>query len=170
MIFTKEGTYLLSLIQRKADAKLLKQQILYVFWWYFISGASGWNFTFLIIFALPIFTPNIWNVFLSSPLNLVWYSFLIEIWFMCHGFSFKKSWSISNQRLDLAECTWKLYFFVFYFYSLSSDYLRWIITTCACNPFSIAIFKTALNPYRMFWGSFELFLHWFKFVLEKKDT
>ena len=71
MIFTKASTALLSLIQWKSDAKLLKQQLLYVFWWYFITGAARRNCTFLVIFPLPIGTPNIWNIFVSSPLNLV---------------------------------------------------------------------------------------------------
>ena len=53
MVFTREGTYILSPIQWKAYAKLLKQQLLYVFWWYFITGAAGWNCTFLAVFALP---------------------------------------------------------------------------------------------------------------------
>ena len=73
--FTRAETTLLFPIQWKADAKLLKQQLLDDFWWYFISGASGWNYTFLIIFALPIGTPHIRYVFLLSTLNLVWYSF-----------------------------------------------------------------------------------------------
>ena len=76
MLFTKAGTDLLSLVQWKAYDKILKQQLLDVFWWYFITGAAGWNYIFFVIFALPIGTPNNWNVFVSSPLNLVWYSFL----------------------------------------------------------------------------------------------
>ena len=70
VLFTRARTDLLSLIQLKSDTKLLKQQLLYVFWWYFITGAARWNCTFLAIFALPIGTPNIWNIFVSSPLNL----------------------------------------------------------------------------------------------------
>ena len=76
MIFKRSITSIFSLIQWKDDAKLLKQQLLDVFWWHFITGASGWNCTFLAIFALPIGTPNIWNIFVSSPLNLVLYSYL----------------------------------------------------------------------------------------------
>ena len=75
MLFTSLVTYLLSLIQWKSGAKLLKQKLLDVFWWYFITGATGRNYTFLVIFALPIGTPNIWYFFVSSPLNLVWYCF-----------------------------------------------------------------------------------------------
>ena len=72
MLFTRASTALFSLIQWKYDDKLLKQQLLDVFWWYFITGAARCNCTFLVIFALPIGTPNIWNIFLSSTLNLVW--------------------------------------------------------------------------------------------------
>ena len=75
MKFTREHKPLLSLIQWKADDKLLKQHLLDFFWWYFITGAAGWNSSFLVIFALPIGTPNIWNIFESSSLNLVRYSF-----------------------------------------------------------------------------------------------
>ena len=118
MLFTRAGKSLLSLIYLKDDSKLLKQQLLYVLWWYFITGAAGWNCIFLVMFALPIGTPNILNVFASSPLNLVWYSFLIEIWY-----TWNHSWSRSNQRLDLADFPWKLYFLIFSFYLLSSDSL-----------------------------------------------
>ena len=65
MLFKRASTTLLSLIQWKADAKLLKKQLLDVFWWYFITGAARWNCAFLVIFALPIGTPNIWNIFVS---------------------------------------------------------------------------------------------------------
>ena len=75
ILFTRAGTALLLPIQWKSDSKLLKQQLLDVFWWYFITGYTGWNCTFLVILELPIVTPNIWYVFVSSPLNLFWYSF-----------------------------------------------------------------------------------------------
>ena len=45
MQFTTEVTTLSSPIKWKADAKLLKQQLLYDFWWHFITGAAGWNCT-----------------------------------------------------------------------------------------------------------------------------
>ena len=67
VLFTRAGTSLLSPIQWKDDAKLLKQQLLYFFWWYFITGAAGWNYTFLVIFASPIGTPNILHVFIITP-------------------------------------------------------------------------------------------------------
>ena len=76
MLFIREGAALLSLIKWNYDAKLIKQQLLDVFWWYFITVSAGWNCTFLVIFELPISTPNIWNIFVSSPLHLVWYSSL----------------------------------------------------------------------------------------------
>ena len=75
MLFTMAETALLSSIQWKADSKLLKQQLLDEFWWYCISGASGWNCTFWVIFELPIGTPNVWFFFVLSPLNLAWYRF-----------------------------------------------------------------------------------------------
>ena len=74
LIFTISGTAIFSLIQWKAYAKTLKQQLLDVFWWYFISGVAGCKCTFLFIFALPIGTSNILNISVSSPLNLFWYS------------------------------------------------------------------------------------------------
>ena len=59
----------------KGWCKLIKQHLLDDFWWYFINGASGWNCIFCVIFTLPIGTPNIWYVFVLSPLSLAWYSF-----------------------------------------------------------------------------------------------
>ena len=83
IIFTREVTDLLSLIQWKSDSKLLKQQLLDVFWQYFITGAAGWNCTFLVIYTLPIGTPNIWILFcIITPTSLIHLS--IEIWFKCH--------------------------------------------------------------------------------------
>ena len=60
IIFTRKLTALMSHIKWKADAKLLKQQLFDDFWWYFISGASVRNCTFLVIFLFPIGTPNFW--------------------------------------------------------------------------------------------------------------
>ena len=79
VLFTRASTDLFSLIQWKADAKLLKKRLLYVFWWYFITGVARWNYTFLFILAIPVGPPNIWNIFVSSPLNVVWYSFYINL-------------------------------------------------------------------------------------------
>ena len=75
MIFTRAGTALLSPIQLKDDANLIKQQLLDDFWWYFISGAAWWNCNFHVVSALLIGNPNIWYVFVSPPLNFCWYIF-----------------------------------------------------------------------------------------------
>ena len=58
--------------------------------------------------------------------------------------SYNHSWPRLNQHLDLADCTWKLYFLVFFFSFLFSDSFWRIITTCAYNPCSIAIFFSKL--------------------------
>ena len=157
MLFTRAGTALLQFIQWKAYAKLLKRELLDVCWWYFITGAARYNCNFLDIFALP----KIFDMFfVSSPLNLVSYSFLQKFGSRVLKFASNHSWSRSNQRLDLADCPWKLYFFVFYFSFLLSESLQRIITTCAYNPCSIAIlWKCALTSDGMFWGSFGLFIH-----------
>ena len=68
-------------------------------------------------------------------------------------------------KTEQTFCSCWLYFevilFVFSFSFLSSDSLLWIMTTCAYNPFSVAIlFKPFLTSDGMFWGSFGLFLHW----------
>ena len=66
-LFKRALKDLLSPIQWKYDAKILKQQLLDVFWWYFTTGAAGWNYIFFVIFALPIGTPNIWNFLYHRP-------------------------------------------------------------------------------------------------------
>ena len=58
--FIRAATFLFSPIHWKSDAKLLKQQLLDLFWQYFISGASVQNLIFLFILALLIGTPNFW--------------------------------------------------------------------------------------------------------------
>ena len=63
-------TSLLSPILLKADAKLLKQQVLDESRWYSITEAAGWNTIFSVIFSLPIGTKNNWCVFVSWPLIL----------------------------------------------------------------------------------------------------
>ena len=54
MQLTKAVTALLSPIMWKADTKLIKQQLLGVFWWYFSTGDSGWNTTFFLHYQLVL--------------------------------------------------------------------------------------------------------------------
>ena len=72
MLFTRSVIAGLSPILLNADAKLFKQQLVDGFWYYFITGAAGWNYIFSVVFVLPIDTENNWYVFLSSSLNSVW--------------------------------------------------------------------------------------------------
>ena len=74
MKFTISESALLSLIQWKADVKLLKQKLLYEFWWYCISGTSGWNCTFF-LFCITNWYSKYLIIFVLSPRNLVWYIF-----------------------------------------------------------------------------------------------
>ena len=66
-------TALLSLIMWNYDSKLLKQQLLDNFWWYFITGGSGWNtmFSFLL---LPFGDTNNGYLFVSWHLIFVWWN------------------------------------------------------------------------------------------------
>ena len=81
----------------------------------------GGTILFLLFFAFPIGTPNNLYVFVSSPINLVWYSILYKYGSRVLKFSSNHSWSISNQRLDLAGFSWKLYYwsFLFPFYHMT---------------------------------------------------
>ena len=79
---TRPVIALLPPILWKAYAKLLKQKLLYVFWWNSSTGAAGWNTMFSVIFALPIGTANNWYVFVSWPL-IFFDKVLIEIRFTC---------------------------------------------------------------------------------------
>ena len=115
MRFPSSATSLFSPIQWKADSKLLKKQLLDDFWWYCISSASGRNCNVLVILELPIGTPNILYFCVLSPLNLAWYNLFIEIWLMCHEFSFNHSWSRSNQCFFLSDCTWNVIYFCLIF-------------------------------------------------------
>ena len=72
ILSTRAVTTWLSQILWKYDAKLLKQQLLDDFWWYFITSADYWNCIFSVIFTLTIGNPNIGYVFVSSPLNYFW--------------------------------------------------------------------------------------------------
>ena len=56
----------------KDDSKLLKQQLLDDFWWYFSTGAAGWNCISSAVFAVPIGTENNWYAFVWPPLVFVW--------------------------------------------------------------------------------------------------
>ena len=75
ILFTRVGISLQSPILWRADAKLIKQQLLYCFWWYFSTGYSGWNLILNVIFALRIGTTNNGYIFVSWLLILVWYFF-----------------------------------------------------------------------------------------------
>ena len=138
ILFTREITALLSLIQWKSDSKLLKQQLLDVFWWYSTTGAAGWNCTFLVIFALPIGTPNIWYVFVSSSLNLVWYSFYINLVHVSWNFLLTTHDQDLTNILILLIVLGSYISWSFIFPFFLSDSLRRIITTFSYNPCSIA--------------------------------
>ena len=88
MIFARAVTALFSPILWKADAKLLKQQLVDNFWWYFSTGDSGWN-TIFCYFCITIWdykkltffhllTPNICLIkfFYRNPVHVSWIFFL----------------------------------------------------------------------------------------------
>ena len=72
------------------------------------------------------------------------------------------SLSRSNQCLDIADLPWKLYFLVFSFAFLFSEYFQRIITICAYKAYSVAIYKANLTSDGKNWGSSGYFLHWSK--------
>ena len=127
------------LILKKADYKLLKQQLFNNFWQYFSIGASLLNF-------FRIFWISYWNLkefkcicILCIVINLK--KFLIEIRLTCANFTWIQSNSRSNHRCDLADLPWNLNFasLLFLFKATNFKYFRLIMTTCANNTYSVSI-------------------------------
>ena len=86
----------------KADAKLLKQQLLQSWWWYASVGSSGWNSTWLRFLHFP-FSQKMYADLYSLVLV-----YLLE-WFriLCHKWISIYSGSKSNQHFDLLHCPCK---------------------------------------------------------------
>ena len=130
MLFTRVGTSLLSPIQWKAYAKLPKQQLLNILWWYFITGSAGWNCTFL-LFSHYQLVLQIFDMFLYHHPFFKKYSFYRNMVHMSWNFLLTTHDQDRTNVLILLivlgiYISWSLLFPF-----LSSDSLRWIITTCA---------------------------------------
>ena len=104
--------------REKSDAKWFKQQLLDDFWWYFSTGAAGWNTTFSVVFALPIGTEDNWYVFVSSPPVFVWYFF----WNLVHmSWNFVLTTNDQDQisvlifRIFLGSYIYWSFTFIFYY-------------------------------------------------------
>ena len=114
----------------------------------------GWNCTFLVIFELPIGTPNIWYLFVLWPLILFWYSFyrnLIHV-------SWKFLLTTHNQdqtNVLILLIVLGIYISWFFSFFLPSDSLWLRITTCAYNPCSVSN-KNNLRSFNLVWSEVHL--------------
>ena len=125
--FTRAVTTLYPRIKRKTDSKLNKQQLFHEFWWYFITGAAGWNCNlcyFCITNRYPrylryfcIITPKKFDkVFYNNLVHVSW-NFLLAT----------HHWIQTNVLISL----FFLGSYISWFFLFFCDSSRRIVTTCS---------------------------------------